>query len=234
MTLGLIICAGKQTRFHSSLPKALVEYEGKPLLDLNIENMQEYCDKIYVVCSYENESYFNNYNKIIINSGNGCGYAVLRALEQLNLSENDSCFIQWGDAYLDKSVYYYTKKDWDKVCVRIPCVKEEKPYVQLIQYEHGIRVKFSKFGETITPGYHDLSLFYGNALNIKNKLKEFENKILDKDGKYHHKHNNELEFLDIFNETDVDGQIIEFSNNYKCFSFNTIEQLNNIKGVKNV
>ena len=48
-TYGLIIAAGNQTRFDSVTPKALVEYNGRKLLDINIEVMNHFCDKVYPV-----------------------------------------------------------------------------------------------------------------------------------------------------------------------------------------
>lgn len=229
MVYGFIICAGNQTRFSSNVPKALVEYEGKHLLDINIHNMSKYCDEVYIVCSVGNYFHFNNYKGILaIESGRGCGDAVLTTLEQFNFNDDDTCFIQWGDSLQQPEIYSSLKSNW-KGTTLIPCVLEEKPYVQVTKNNQNVSVNFSKFGETITKGYHDLSVFYANAVELRNKLKEFKSKIEDENGNYVHKHNNEMEFLDVFNETDIKADILDMGS-YKDFSFNTVEQFNKLKG----
>jgi len=71
-----------------------------------------------------------------------------------------------------------------------------------------------------------LSLFYCNTGYLYKYLEIFANKITVNNS-YVHKHNNEMQFLDIFNETDIDGYIQEmYINDY---SFNTIDELEKIK-----
>lgn len=104
----------------------------------------------------------------------------------------------------------------------MPCVREEQPYVQILPHDGKVSARFSKFQEPITAGFHDLSIFYCNAIELYDKLTEFHDKIFDGE-KYVHKHNNEMEFLDVFNETDIPAQVVEIAN-YKSFDFNTVEQ----------
>lgn len=222
---GLIIAAGNQTRFKTDIPKAIMPINNTTLLDINIKSMSNYTDKIYVVCSYNNKDYFDNYNTIIINSGKGCGDAILKALDYL--SDNNDCYIKWGDSlHLDD---IYSRMNINNKMI-IPVRYEENPYVQIIANENNKieKILFSKYGENITDGYHDLSLFYANIGYLKYYLKEFANKILDKEtNSYIHKHNNELQFLDIFNETEIEGyiNILDGINDY---SFNTLEEFNKI------
>ena len=50
MTFGIILAAGKQTRFKSEIPKCIWPYDHmKTILEKNIEVMEDYVDKIYVV-----------------------------------------------------------------------------------------------------------------------------------------------------------------------------------------
>ena len=91
---GLIIAAGNQTRFNYDIPKALVKINDVNLLDLNINYMKSYVDKIYVVCSFNNDKYFSNdINKIVIESGKGCGDAVMKALSKLH--KDSYSIIKW-------------------------------------------------------------------------------------------------------------------------------------------
>ena len=106
MIYGLVISAGKQSRFNSEIPKALMPYKGKPLLDYNIEHLKHYCNLVYVVCSHENAHWFSSYDRLIIDSGYGCGDAVVRALKLLPpFDSTDMVFIQWGDCLVDSEVY---------------------------------------------------------------------------------------------------------------------------------
>lgn len=225
MVYGLIISAGKQSRFESATPKALMSYGNCTLLDINISNMKVTCDEVYVVVSKENQHWFDGYPKIVIESGNGCGDAVMRALAQLELNEDDTVFIQWGDCFHTLHIYQDLRNRYVDTWL-IPCVKEEKPYVQIepISFNRVV-VRFSKYNEPITSGYHDLSLFYGNAKEMLYHLQQFANHSLsqNKETLYQHKHGNELQFLDVFNETFLRAQVVELTD-YEDNSFNTLAQ----------
>lgn len=232
MKFGIILSAGNQTRFKSATPKALVNVNGKILLEENILWMSKYCDHIFTICSSQNEHFFEKYNHIAISSGKGSGDAVLKALleikQKYGFSSNDTCFILWGDCLIEDLIYKKVVENYKKVGI-VPCVFEEKPYVQIFQkQDNKIDVLFSKFGENASSGFHDLSIFYFNCEEILKYLLDFQNKIIGRDGNYVHKHGNEMEFLDVFNETDIKAQILEIKN-YQDMSFNTIEQLKNIK-----
>lgn len=225
MIYGLIISAGKQSRFESEIPKALMPYGNTKLLDVNIANMKSVCDEVYVVTSYENTIWFDGYPQLTIESGNGCGDAVMKALSLLELNSNDTVFIQWGDCLHTKTIYKYLHDSYVDTWL-IPCVKEEKPYVQIepISFNQVV-VKFSKYNEPVTAGYHDLSLFYGNALEMLHHLKLFATSHLSTNAEtlYQHRHGNELQFLDVFNETFLRAEIIELVD-YEDNSFNTLAQ----------
>lgn len=227
MIYGLIFCAGHQSRFSSDIPKALVPYGDATLLDKNIENMSLHCDKVFVVCSEENKHWFNSYSKIVINSGLGCGDAVWKALKKLSPESGDTCFIQWGDCLHLSLIYALMKNSYDGKCV-IPCVHETTPYVQLVPEDDGkVRVLFSKYSEPVSEGLHDLSVFYTDVLIMLEYLDKFHKKIAIDNG-YVHKHNNEMLFLDVFNETTAKAQLLVIPG-YKDNSFNTMEEFTNLE-----
>lgn len=226
MRYGLILAAGNQSRFKSEIPKALVKINDECLLDKNISNLSQFCDNVYVVCSTSNYEFFEKYDSIIISSGYGCGDAVLKALNKLDLKTNDTVFIQWCDCIIESRVYQTCIDKFQKNSVIIPAVVEQKPYVQLAQCGSKIKVLFSKFGDETTEGFHDLSVFYGNGLYLLNHLTEFQLKYRIDKG-YEHIHGNEFNFLDVFNETNINGNIIEIKN-YKDISFNSIEDLSKL------
>ena len=223
MIYGLIFSAGNQKRFELETPKALIPLGSKPLLKHNIEHLYSYCNRIFVVCSDSNKDYFEDYDKIVITSGKGCGDAVLSALDELPLIKGDKCFIQWGDSYCNFEVVKRTfMQGMTSDCVVIPCETVDNPYVQLEQFGDRISVKFSKYDEITNKGFHDLSLFFGDACYIKDCLEEYKRQIF-KSGNYIHKHGNEMEFLDLFNEVGMKGTIIPITY-HSCFSFNKMSE----------
>ena len=227
MIYGLILSAGNQTRFKSDKPKSLLDVSSeRTLLDVNMSNMEQVCDKVYVVCSTANECWFKTPHKIVIESGKGCGDAVMKALQLLPLTSQDMVFIQWGDS-VQEACLYITLHDAYKGRFLIPCQKEISPYVCIVPEGETVRAHFTKYGEVVSLGYHDLSLFYGNALELRERLMQFHHTI-DNNGTYTHKHGNEMQFLDVFNETDMPAEIYEVQN-YKGFSFNTKKEFE--KGV---
>ena len=234
MIYGLIICAGKQSRFNLEKPKALMPYNNEmTLLDKNILQMSSICDKVFVVCSFDNYEYFKHYSPIVIKSGKGCGEAVLSTLKIIQPIKDDICCIQWGDALAENDTIYKTLQENYNNKILVPCVIEEKPYVE-IKYD-GNKVNsvlFSKHGDETTKGYHDLSIFYGNALLIKNTLLDFWNKYYNSvNDLFEYKHRNEMEFLDIFNEYDLPSQVVDIKN-FNMLAFNTLEEYqHNIKNI---
>ena len=225
MIFGLVVAAGNQTRFKDDKPKALVDINGTPLFELNRDTLNKYCDKTYIVTSFKNDKHFLKYdNRLSINSGFGSGDAIYKSLKLLNLEDEDTCFIVWGDCLIDeKIIAKLIEKYRDKDKIYIACEECDNPYVGISNINNKTVVKFSKFGENTAGMVHDLSIFYGNAKFILSKLDEFRHKTFY-DDEYHHKHNNELEFLDLFNDVDVQAEIVIFDD-VKTLSFNTKEEL---------
>lgn len=226
MRYGFIVAAGKQTRFNMETPKALVEINGKCLLDINIDCLKLICEEIYVICSTNNESYFNDkYNKIVIDSGYGSGDAIYKALNKFEFNEDDQVIIAWGDVILNKKlVLKFAKKVKTAV---VPCFIEENPYVQFIPIKSNISVLFSKYGDHTSTGYHDMSIFMFNANKLKNAASSFVDKYMNEDNSYNRR-GNEFELLELFNEG-LPGKIIKIDRNEKSKSFNTVNEFNEIK-----
>ena len=232
MIYNFIMCAGKQTRFESELPKALMPYKDSTILQSNIDFSLQYCDKVVVVASLENYSYFekfksDNVDVIKIQSGFGCGDAVLRALSLYYTTSKDTCFIMWGDSIQnDKKVFIQSLLKYRDNII-IPVVYEKEPYVQ-IRHSHfnACKVYFTKYGEHTHGGWHDLSIFFGSCNILRSNLFQLRNKLWKKDH-YEHKHNNEMLFLDMINEVPGNYKIVIIED-HKDLSFNTLEQYNNL------
>ena len=229
MIYGLILSAGNESRFNADYPKALSTIQGKVMLDINIQHMEEVCDKVYVVCSTTNYHLFEKYSSIIIKSGKGCGDAVLKALCELPLRDDDTVLIQWGDSLTQTSnILKLMCAEYEGRLV-IPIAEEDTPYVQIIPAEdkYHAKVLFSKYGENIDiKGYHDMSVFYGDAKTLLFYLEKFASKY-ETDVGYDHPHGNELQFLDLLNETEIEVKLVDL--NCITIAFNTIEEYNKIK-----
>jgi hypothetical protein len=236
MIYGFIIAAGNQSRFNSELPKALVSVgnSGVPLLHYNITMMNKYCDKVFVVCSHKNKVYFTAYNSvyndanlIVIDSGLGCGDAIYKALCNVDIYPNDRCFIQWGDSIQKKSTYDKVAEYATYSSVVIPCTIEDSPYVQIKpDGENRVKVLFSKFGDPITKGYHDLSLFYCNCYDLFKAMESIVTSWYN--GVDYNMNNREYSFLDTFNYTDISVDILDVGE-VGLNSFNTVEDLINLE-----
>ena len=227
--VGLIIAAGKQKRFNDNEPKALVKINDKCLLDINVSILKEYCKKVYVVCSYSNKEYFSDskYDKIIIESGYGSGDAILKAINILNISSGN-IIICWGDTLLNKSLCDITCSNYKGISL-VPCLYENCPYVRIVQKNNTLKIFFSKYGDIVVPGFHDMSLFLCNLEDLLNSLNKFNCLFYNKDeNMYQHPHGNEFEFLDIFNDTKMKAHILEIDNKSRTYSFNTKEELSYI------
>lgn len=231
MTYGFVICAGNQSRFKTDTPKALMQIKDKTILDINVENMTKFCDKVFVVCSQLNYSWFDSskYNIITISSGNGCGDAVMQAIEdKLNIVRpGDKCFIQWGDSIQEENTFNYLVNSYSGRGLSIPVEYVYNPYVCLVQSElNRVRVFFSKYNEVnCDAGYHDMSLFYGDISDIYTACKSFYFTYTYGYG-YEHRHGNEFTFLDLLNEGFLNGQIVVTHTKHYCF--NTVEEFNQI------
>jgi hypothetical protein len=236
MTYGFIIAAGNQSRFHSELPKALVPVGNSniPLLYFNVKMMREYCDKVFVVCSITNRPYFDDYNNsgygvvdlIEIESGIGCGDAVYKALNHIPFyNDFDRCYIQWGDSIqlkdtFDKLSSYATYRS-----VLLPCTIEDFPYVQIVPTASSVKVRFSKLGDKTERGYHDLSLFLCNCVDLKENMRDIVNQYYN--GTNYDLRNNEFSFLDVFNYSYITAEIVDVGG-VPANSFNSIEDLNKL------
>ena len=231
MRYGFILAAGKQTRFKSSLPKALVEIDGKCLLDTNIDLLKRVCDKVYVVCSHNNKEFFdpNKYQLIEVESGFGSGDALYKATKDLYFAMYDEVIVCWGDVLLnDRIVDKLTKLTKSAL---IPCIWEEKPYVRF-EFDRlkgdlcNVKVYYSKYGAEVRPGYHDMSIFKFDAVRLKKALHRYISEYVNPDNSYN-ANNNEFELLEVFNKG-MRGEPLVLPEEDATKSFNTLEELNRI------
>jgi len=185
-----IIAAGKGTRMGGmTIPKCLIEIDGKSNLENTLELIGHKFDTVFIVVSYEMEEIvkevmhgwgvLSNVEIIAIECGGGDGKAVLEAYEarfgDTDPADipNQSGVILWGDAHLRSS------KIVDELLIHlddvncphliIPVVSEKRPYVAIITSNFNsismpgmsvaMSADFIKFGEVREEGFHDQSIF---------------------------------------------------------------------------
>lgn len=171
---GLLLCAGKQLRFHSKLPKALQPFflDGPCALDFALEAFRRNCEEVFVVVnsSCDSKPFLrriaseSNVHLLPVASGRGDAHAIYEAFHQLGGRRGSSALVGWGDAvFHDFRFISQIASDLDTSDLLIPVVFEQRPYVKIVFDEITggvIQVQQSKFGQwDELPGWHDLSCF---------------------------------------------------------------------------
>ena len=123
----VILCGGLGTRLGSlskNTPKSMIEIEGKPFLEYQIESLKKNSFKDIILCvghlSEKIESYFGNGKKFGIDIKYSYDsdklLGPIGALKNAEPLLNDVFFIMYGDSYLSidfKKVYYFfIKQDY--------------------------------------------------------------------------------------------------------------------------
>lgn len=248
MRIGIILTAGKQTRFLSNNLKCLMPYLDSTVLEENIKTMEKFTDIIYLVTNKDNNKYFenikfkNNVKILILNKyGLGNGDSLLRSLSMINLINVTQCFLIWSDSIINISDLYSNCIKAFNLKLTIPLQFINNPYLdfKLNKFRrHYIisDVNYDSIINRVGGGYHDFSIFLFNPKLIKFYLQSLYNKHWnDKELKYNNLHNNELKFFDILKDTKINKKLLAnaiiLNNLNSNNSFNTIEEYENlIKG----
>lgn len=175
---GIIIAAGNQERFKSNMPKFLMPYKDTNVLKINIQYMQNHCDRVYVFTNFKNyykvatmTRCMQNVEVIYIYSGNGCGDAVIQSL--LTLKHIKNAIIKWGDAIHDDDAYYNCF-DYNNNSVQIPAEYTKNPYTSIIANDKNIIQDINFNNNKNEYGWHDLSIFYiGDVKSFINQNKNW-------------------------------------------------------------
>lgn len=230
-SIAIILCAGKQSRFKSDLPKALSKYKNTTLLQYNLNILNKCVDYIYIITSFDNQYYFNTYQTsntrvIPIHSGLGSGDATYKALNEINkdIKEDSKVLLMWGDSIQNENIINQTLNNISTEFLTLPVYQDTKPYVEFKINEYNIvtNILFTKNGDiTNDTGLHDYCLFGFTKTNCYNKLQQYIDKYFNQIN--YNTINKEFEFLNImteFKNSTKTFEIFNVSNN----SFNTIEE----------
>lgn len=181
-----IIAAGKGTRMGNiTIPKCLVEIDGKSNLENTLDMISHKFRRVFIVVANEMEELVRktvidstNFQFVGIESGGGDGKAVLEAFEKVTsqtYSFDGSCkvtnnaVILWGDAHLRSAdiidEMFLKFQNSHSSPLIIPSVLEYRPYVAINTSHHegdmivAMSADFIKYGEVRDEGWHDQSIF---------------------------------------------------------------------------
>lgn len=229
----IIIAAGNSSRM-GSLPKAVLSVGGVPNLENTVQIGQAYFDKIYVVANNKTkniyESVLKRYNVTIfdIESGLGCGDAILKALtdKRINL-ETDNILLCWGDTYFPTGrIFSEMIKSETKSNLSIGVKFEEDPYAWFETKEDKITgVRFKKRGH-ISRGLvpHDQSIF-----KVKKEIIEDLSIMKNVLWRENHYLQGEMIFLDlVFYLSNIKKPAVIVELTDRSYSYNTEEDLEKI------
>ena len=86
MNIGIILAAGKSTRFDSEIPKQLYPIDGKPIVQHSIDLLSKHLDKVIVVTNSECSDKING--DVIINDVDSRLESIKLALDQIDNCKN--------------------------------------------------------------------------------------------------------------------------------------------------
>jgi bifunctional N-acetylglucosamine-1-phosphate-uridyltransferase/glucosamine-1-phosphate-acetyltransferase GlmU-like protein len=225
----VIIAAGSQKRFDSPYLKVLHPFKDSSVLGWNIKKAKPYVNNIYLVLNEtitiskcDLKIKYGISEVIFIKSGDGCGKAVLDALNKI--PETNNVIVQWGDCIvLDKIVYASTMRVEQTDKIIIPVQMRTNPYVQLFEND----VKYSKYGDkTNKEGLQDISTFYGKRSLIIKELEKLSRSRHYYKNYYGDFPESEMRFLDIVKLANNKVKLVDYSfMTQLVYGFNTVDQL---------
>jgi 2-C-methyl-D-erythritol 4-phosphate cytidylyltransferase len=86
MNIGIILAAGKSTRFDSEIPKQLYPIDGKPMIQHSIDLLSKHLDKVIIVTNSECSDKING--DVIINDVDSRLESIKVALDQIDNCKN--------------------------------------------------------------------------------------------------------------------------------------------------
>jgi NDP-sugar pyrophosphorylase family protein len=251
----VIIAAGKGSRMNSETPKALFEVvPGIPNVTNTVQRANDYFERIYVVVSEGSENDFMNAVSFVnskieivpIRSGLGCGHAIREFYSLKPDTRYLNHVITWGDAVHTseetfKELLRVSNSEGNKSMFHpmyVSVQHEDNPYVG-IETDSKLNIRmahFSKRGEQLTEGFHDMSTFLvmretedqPSVFSVLNEM----HRVLWKGSKYDST-SGELTFLNVLHTLyNLGFPAKAFETTVRVESYNTFIELHAIKEAK--
>jgi len=84
MNVGIILAAGKSSRFNNSIPKQLYTINGKPIINHSIDILNQLLDEVIIITNSTCYSQIITNNKILVNDVDDRIKSIKTALDYLN------------------------------------------------------------------------------------------------------------------------------------------------------
>lgn len=249
----VFVASGFSTRMGGN-PKGLSILNDTPVIINAIRNARPFFDSIYIVSNHMTKGAFNEalvkYNCKDVNlrsivTGKGDAESVLKSLHIIE-EENNGAAVDvtfcWGDAFFPTNMVFQeiAELDIDTVeSVLVACSVDENPYAYFDFYTkdgnmNQMYIKksyFFKKNGSVPMGMHDQCVFRCNSSKYLNCLARFRQKLGYDGNDYKLSVTNEMGLLYSFDFLDEIGipALIKLVTPGNVFSFNTVEELNEIQ-----
>ena len=246
MKILLIVASGKSSRF-GGFPKAFCRIGNTCHVANTIQHALKVYDKVYLAVN--NETY-DSYKDLIpdctmihINTGQGDAHSLLKCLKIIKELEKElkEISVCWGDAvFVDEKPFSQLLEQRRRADspVVIACAMDQKPYAWF-EVSDDMCVKKAHFAREegmVESGIHDQSLFLFDMEFAVTYLSEYQKELGIPDENhtvYDEKRVMKLlySFEYLYSESRFPGAKIAFIESGKVFSFNTQEELSEIKNI---
>lgn len=239
----LIVASGKSSRF-GGFPKAFCQIGNKLNIQNTIDIAKNYYDIIYVGV---NKGTYDKYGDALkdcvpfwIKTGQGDAHSILKCMYHIKGIDTDidRISICWGDAiFVDATPFKVINSNIADDLVKVLCSIDKNPYAWFDVDDRDAILKshFAKNQQPIEEGIHDQSLFdcdFDYLLMYLNKYRE--SLCIPMDNDEDNSDINEMKFLYFFEfliNNDFEPAKCVYVKPGKVFSFNTQEELEEIKSI---
>ena len=238
----IIVASGKSTRF-GGFPKAFCKLGKEMNIENTIKRAAPYFDKIYV--GVNPKTYIQFKDRIegaelfSIITGHGDAHSLLKCMNYVSKQEEyiDYLAVCWGDAvFVDSFPFEQILFDKENANAQVACAYDRRPYAWFDSDDKNriIKSHFAREEGFVENGIHDQSLFLFKADFVFEYLDRYRETLgipYDADdnitGLYEMKLLRFFEYLYSVDKN-IGAKCVEITSD-KVLSFNTIEELENIK-----
>jgi len=240
----VILASGKSSRF-GGYPKAFCQINGKYIVQKTVDLARTYFTDIYLVINNEISNEYRNVIKgckiFSINTGQGDAHSFLRAARLIRANcSDDRITLCWGDTlYLNDNIFKKASESFieQEFVGASLCAIDYEPYAWYEIDDKAIRKAcFRDRDGIIEKGIHDQSVFVFKHNTICNQLETYMSflQIDDNEDYINGFISKEMKLLDSFSffyENKMLPMKYSLVESGQCYSFNTYEELENIKKV---
>lgn len=159
MNVGVILAAGKSSRFDNQIPKQLYPLNGKPIINFSIDILNQFLDKVIIVTNSSCSTQIKTDNTILVNDVDDRIKSISVALDYLQNKRYDNILIH------DAARPYITSNLIHELLVSSETYKHSQYYLELVnglakKHNSGWKVApRENFIELCSPQITDFEIF---------------------------------------------------------------------------